>query len=280
MTTVAAPLPRHLLHLEGAESRPFLDALVTQDLGRLDEGPVYSALLSPQGKVITDFFVWPEPDAGALIECDPARSDLLEQRLRMYLLRRPVKISRVEALRGVWVTPRAVDGHHSCADPRRPDGSLGWRLLGPAHAAEALPAPFTSMRLAAGVPDLSVDADTEEVFGLEALLEELHGVDFHKGCFIGQENVSRMKRRATTRRKFCPIRFDGPAPPPGTPVMAGSAMLGTVRSGQHGRAIALLRLDRAQEALAQGQALTAADRPVQLDPPAWLLLPPVEDGGE
>jgi hypothetical protein len=269
-----------LLRLEGAESRPFLDALITQDLEALDAGPVYAALLSPQGKLICDFYVWPEPEGGALIDCDPARSTLLEQRLRLYLLRRPVKISRVETLKGVWVAPRAVEGYKSVPDPRRPEGSLGWRLLGPAHTATAIPAPFTALRLAAGVPDLVADADIEEVFGLEALLEELNGVDFRKGCFIGQENVSRMKRRATTRRKFCPIAFDGPPLPPTTPVLAGPAALGTVRSGQAGRALALLRLDRAQEALAQGTDITADGRPVRLDPPPWLLLPPVGDGGE
>jgi folate-binding protein YgfZ len=117
---------------------------------------------------------------------------------------------------------------------------------------------------------LARDAAAEEVFALEALLEELHGVDFQKGCFIGQENVSRMKRRATTRRKFCPIVFEGGPPAPGTVVMSGAAELGSVRSGVAGRGIALVRLDRALNATAP---LTAGGRPVRLDPPPWLILP-------
>jgi folate-binding Fe-S cluster repair protein YgfZ len=109
------------------------------------------------------------------------------------------------------------------------------------------------------------------VFALEALLEELNGVDFQKGCFVGQENVSRMKRRATTRKKFCPISFDGEAPAFGAPILAGDVEVGAVRGGMPGRAIALLRLDRAIEAAA---LLHVANRPVRLDPPPWLMLPP------
>src|SRR5690606_32158292 len=122
------------------------------------------------------------------------------------------------------------------------------------------------------------DAAPEEVFALEALLEELNGVDFKKGCFIGQENVSRMKRRATTRRKFCPIAFDGEAIPYGATVRAGEAEIGAVRSGGAGRAIALLRLDRALEALDAGAPLSAAGRSIRLDPPPWLTLPAREPG--
>jgi folate-binding Fe-S cluster repair protein YgfZ len=111
------------------------------------------------------------------------------------------------------------------------------------------------------------------VFALEALLEELNGVDFKKGCFVGQENVSRMKRRATTRKKFCPIAFDGAPPVFGAPVSAGPADLGTLRTGTNGRALALLRLDRALEAVRAGHDLTVEGRSVRLDPPPWLILP-------
>jgi len=131
-------------------------------------------------------------------------------------------------------------------------------------------AAYDAYRIAAGVPDLARDASAEEVFAGEALLDELNGVDFQKGCFVGQENVSRMKRRATTRKKFCPVKFDGPPPPHGTLVLAGPTELGTIRTGVEGRAIALLRLDRALTATAP---LTADGRAVKLDPPPWLILP-------
>jgi tRNA-modifying protein YgfZ len=108
------------------------------------------------------------------------------------------------------------------------------------------------------------------------LLDELHGVDFHKGCFPGQENVSRMKRRATTRKKFCRIAFDGAAPAPGAMITAGAAELGTVRASLPSCALALIRLDRALEAGNKGVSLMAGELPVRLDPPDWLILPASE----
>ncbi|UPT64352.1 MAG: hypothetical protein M0D54_07415 [Hyphomonadaceae bacterium JAD_PAG50586_4] len=138
-------------------------------------------------------------------------------------------------------------------------------------------AAFKAKRIALGVPDLARDAGADEVFALEALLDELNGVAFNKGCFVGQENVSRMKRRATTRKKFCAIVFEGKAPAFGTPVLAGAAELGSVRTGADGRALALLRLDRA---LAAEAPLTAGGKEIRLDPPDWLLLPPAAGAGD
>jgi folate-binding protein YgfZ len=156
--------------------------------------------------------------------------------------------------------------------------ALGWRRV--VHKDEAPSSgenAYRTHRIALGVPDLARDAQPEEVFAGEALLEELNGVAFDKGCFVGQENVSRMKRRATTRRKFCPVVFDGEAIEYGAPVLAGEAELGSIRTGLAGRAIALLRLDRAIDAVAAGRSLTAAGREIRLDPPPWLILPRRED---
>jgi folate-binding protein YgfZ len=149
---------------------------------------------------------------------------------------------------------------------------LGWRALGAAHASDDGAPALQRRQITLGVPDLARDAGPEEVFALEALLEELNGVAFHKGCFVGQENVSRMKRRATTRKKFCLVRFQGPPPPFGTPMLADGAEIGSVRSGVPGGAIALLRLDRAGAAA----RLNAGALPLRLDPPPWLLLPSPE----
>ena len=139
-------------------------------------------------------------------------------------------------------------------------GELGWRevrLLPTAqHDFPMARLCTTPLRLALGVPDLARDAAPEEVFALEALLEELNGVDFQKGCFVGQENVSRMKRRATTRRKFCPIVFEGEAPRSATPDARAARRIRHVRSGgERARAMALLRLDRALERAERGLAL-------------------------
>ena len=161
-------------------------------------------------------------------------------------------------------------------DPRLPSGALGYRKLISTNDATGLSdgsAIYETRRIATGVPDLGQDAQPEEMFAGEALLDELNGVDFQKGCFVGQENVSRMKRRATTRRKFCPIVYDGAPLPFGAAIRAGDSELGSVRSGKDGRAIALLRLDRALEAVEHGAALTVQERAVRLDPPPWLILP-------
>jgi folate-binding protein YgfZ len=269
-------LERAFLRVSGPDAASFLDNLLTQDVGRLQNArSLYAALLTPQGKVIADMVLWAQQDGDAiLLELDPTRVDDVGRRLAMYKLRANVTVENVSDKIAAFWNESAFGG--ATPDPRFPDCALGWRAAAPASASfdlDAATPQYGARRLGLGVPDLARDAAPEEVFALEGLLEELHGVDFQKGCFVGQENVSRMKRRATTRKKFCPVVFEGEAPAFGTPVRAGAAELGSVRSGMAGRAIALLRLDRALEALEKGEELCAGDKPVRLDPPAWLLLP-------
>lgn len=261
-------LERSLIAVTGPDARPFLQNLLTQDLDKMDGvGVVYAALLSPQGKVNADMFVWARQD-GFLLDVDPARSADLLRRLTMYKLRANVTLQDVsDSFDVAVIIPSPLEG--ALRDPRLK--ALGSRIIAP--KSDAPLASTEDLRIASGVPDLARDAAPEEVFAGEALLEELNGVAFDKGCFVGQENVSRMKRRATTRKKFCPIVFDGDAIAFGTPVLAGEAEIGSVRTGVAGRAIALLRLDRALEAVAAGKALTAAGREIRLDPPDWLILP-------
>jgi folate-binding protein YgfZ len=274
-------LDRAFLRVSGPDALGFLDNLLTQDVTKLDDaGVLYSALLTPQGKVVVDMFLWAEkdkPEPGVLIECDPSRGTELLRRLNLYKLRAKVSIEDATAgMRAFYSSePLAAD----TPDPRLPDSALGFREFG------TIDVPLTGEgdallehnRIALGVPDLARDAQPEEVFAGEALLEELNGVAFDKGCFVGQENVSRMKRRATTRKKFCPIAFEGEAPPYGTAIKAGDAEIGTVRTGVRGRAIALLRLDRALETTTMGTPLTADGQEIRLDPPPWLILPQRED---
>lgn len=264
---------RSVLHVAGDEAGAFLDALLTNDVSAATpERPVYAGLLTPQGKVIADLVAHRADDDALLLDVAANRAADLLRRLTMFRLRRRIEISDVSETFAVEIHTDAQAGRP--ADPRRPDGALGARTLTATPAADAAPlAEYEAFRIGLGVPDPAVDAQAEEVFALEALFEELSGVDFQKGCFVGQENVSRMKRRATTRRKFCRIAFEGEAPAPGTPVIAGPATLGDVRSGVAGRAIALLRLDRALEAIDAGTPLMAGDRTVRLDPPAWLIMP-------
>lgn len=261
-------LDRTVLRVSGHDAVAFLDNLLTQNAGDIEGGARYAALLTPQGKVFADMFLWPAKE-GVLIDTARSYGDDLARKLAMYKLRAAVTVENASDRHAVLWSETPFDG--ASADPRLP--ALGWRALGPATPAAADDAEYDRHRLRLGVPELARDAGPDEVFGLEALLEELNGVDFAKGCFVGQENVSRMKRRATTRKKFCPIAFEGPPPPPLTPIMAGAAEIGTVRSGVDGRAIALLRLDRADEAQKAGVGLTAGPVAVALDPPPWLLLP-------
>ncbi|MEJ0059608.1 MAG: folate-binding protein [Terricaulis sp.] len=260
-------LDRALIGVSGPEARPFLQNLLTQDLHRLDAEPcVYAALLTPQGKVSADMIVWARED-GALIECAASRGADLLRKLTMYRLRAQVEVTDLSGAFGVDfflgdAPPNAAP------DPRL--SALGRRAIVARGDGAPNEDALLSRRIALGVPDLAIDAGMDEVFALEALLEELNGVAFQKGCFVGQENVSRMKRRATTRKKFCPITFDGPAPAYGAAVRAGEAELGSVRSGVDGRAIAFLRLDRALEAK---EPFMCDGRVVMLDPPDWLLLP-------
>ncbi|MEQ1617263.1 MAG: folate-binding protein [Terricaulis sp.] len=268
---MAAPLrlDRSLIRVSGPDAANFLNNLLTQDVTLLRQADVqYAALLNPQGKVAADTLLWADGDDCFVIETAPSFGADVVRRLSLYKLRAQISIEDISTTLSALWSPHLFE--HARADPRMPDGALGWRRLAPGADAQDGAAAYDAHRLALGIPDLTRDAAPEEVFALEALLEELHGVDFQKGCFVGQENVSRMKRRGTTRRKFCAVRFDGEAPAPGTPVLAGDIAVGTLRSSGSGQAIALLRLDRA---LAADAALTAAGKPVRLTPPSWLLLP-------
>ncbi len=265
-------LDRSLIRISGPDTRSFLQGLLTQNVDLLASARVlYAGLLTPQGKVIADMFLWSEDNGAVTIDADPSRGSDLMRRLTLYKLRAQVEIEDVSGAQAIVASDREFEA--GLADPRLP--GLGWRarISAKSAPAQAEPAAWAERRIALGVPDLAIDAAPEEAFALEALFEELHGVDFQKGCFIGQENVSRMKRRATTRRKFCPLTFDGAAPPFGAAVSAGEADLGTVRSSADGNALALIRLDRALEAERRGEKILAGEIPVRLAPHDWLILP-------
>jgi tRNA-modifying protein YgfZ len=262
-------LDRALIRVSGPDARAFLNNLLTQSLDHLVWPQLrYSALLTPQGKVIADMMIWAAGDDAVVVDADPSRGADLMRRLTMYKLRSQVEIADVSDKHNVLVADDVFG--EAQLDPRLP--ALGWRALSSIRSPDGAAA-YDAKRIALGVPDLARDAGVDEVFAGEALLDELNGVDFQKGCFVGQENVSRMKRRATTRKKFCPVVFEGEALAPTTPILAGEAEIGAIRTGAAGRAIALLRLDRALEAAQTGKALTAGGRAVRLDPPSWLILP-------
>jgi folate-binding protein YgfZ len=285
-----------LLRVSGPDCAGFLDNLLTRDVSSLAAGEVaYAGLLTPQGKVIADVFVWRDFDDSFLLEAAASRLAALAQKLRLYRLRARITIEDASGtLRGVLQfgvrtrqEGRAEKAGLVAADPR-PPVHMERALVAPdlvgliagEHTPSLGAADVRARRIAEGHPDVAEECGPEEVFALEALFEEMGGVDFHKGCFVGQENVSRMKRRATTRRKLCRIGFTGEPPEPGAAILAGAAPIGDVRSAGPvaqggGWGIALLRLDRARAALDQGGELTVGGRAIQFAPPAWMLLPPV-----
>ncbi|MBL8551899.1 MAG: folate-binding protein YgfZ [Hyphomonadaceae bacterium] len=268
----AIGLEHRVLRIAGPDAASFLNNLLTNDLDRLRQSQVlYAGLLTPQGKVFADLFVWRGEDA-LFVETPSAE---LLPRLAMYKLRAQATIEDVsDRLFAQFHLEPQSPQPLAAPDPRRP--GYGWRRLAPIPA-PADPGRLLAHRLAAGVPELSADAGPGEVFALEALFEELNGVAFDKGCFVGQENVSRMKRRATTRKKFCRLAVED-APGKGTPVLAGEVEVGDIRAAADGRGIGLLRLDRALEAAAQGRALSVGGAPARLDPPEWLILPRAGEG--
>lgn len=250
---------RALVRITGPDWRAFLQGLLSNDVETLaDHEARFAALLTPQGKLLFDLFVVGEPDA-ALLDCAADRREALVQRLAMYRLRAKVEIAPVEgAVFAVW----EQSGCDGVLDPRLP--VLGWRFYGGAPAPDASEDDYDAFRLAQGVPDPARDCIPDKTFPIEANFDLLNGIDFQKGCFVGQETTSRMKRRGAIKNRMLPISFDGPAPAFGAEVLACDLRAGEVLSGRDGRAMALVRLDRIE-----GGGLTVDGRPVRAERPGW-----------
>ena len=264
MAAKIAPLPeRALVRVEGPDWRPFLHNLLTNDVEGLEVGQFrFAALLTPQGRLLHDLFVLAEENA-AVLDVAAAGREALLKRLTLYRLRAKVTLENAPgAVHAAWGDD---PGAGWTPDPRLPE--LGWRSLSYDGPTTAAPKNYDLQRLALGIPDPARDA-TESTYPIEANFDLLNGIDFKKGCFIGQETTSRMKRRGAVKTRMGPLAFDGPPPPVGAEVLAGELRAGEVRSGVDGRAMALLRLDRIG-----GAPLTVEGRPVRPELPAWLPLP-------
>lgn len=267
---------RAVVAVEGPDAQAFLDALLTNAIPPpTAQAITYAAMLTPQGKVLFDGFVIGRGETGYVLDVPAVRAEGAVKRLMMFVLRRRVQIGPAADWTVSVLSPHLAgpDGATPFPDPRLPDLAVRWLGASPSLVDET----FEARRIRAGVPDLSIDSDPDAVFGLEALLEELRGVDFKKGCFLGQENVSRMKRRATTRRKYCRVRFDGPAPVFGAPIRAGDMELGAMCSTSGTIGLALLRLDRARDAIAAGTTLECQGDAIHIDAPDWLIWPTEKD---
>ncbi len=256
---------RAAVALGGPDWRTFLQGLITQDVETLANGEArFAGLLTPQGRLLFDLFVIGAGD-GCLIDCAADRRDALIQRLGIYRLRAKVDIAPSDlTVEVLWDSTAAPAGW--IADPRLP--ALGWRGYGaaaPAGATRVDEAAYEAHRLALGVPG-PADWGVEATYPIEADFDLLNGIDFKKGCFVGQETTSRMKRRGAVKSRMVPVAFDGPPPEHGAELLAGNLRTGVTLSGAEGRAMALLRLDR----LEAGPLSLPDGRPWRPVWPGWL----------
>ena len=283
----AALLPdRGVVKVAGDEARRFLNGLATNDVGKVAPGAArFAALLTPQGKIIVDFIITeaePDDGGGFYFDCPKALAGTLVEKLNFYKLRAKLIIEDLSPALGVmavWDGAGLSEDGLSYSDPRLP--ALGTRsILPPQLAAEAardLGATLTDAdadayeahRIALGVPLGGEDFSYLNAFPHETNMDQLNGVDFDKGCYVGQEVVSRVEHRASARSRILPIAYDEFAPSSGLPVMAGEKQVGTLGTTAKGRGLALLRLDRIEDALASGTPLTAGNIPIRPVKPAW-----------
>ena len=279
----AALLPdRGVIRVIGDGARNFLHGLVTADMLKLTPGSArFCALLTPQGKIIADFFVveaQPQDGGGFFLDVPRALVATLFERLNLYKLRAKVLIEDLSGIGGVlaiWDSASATKYGLCYDDPRLP--ALGLRSMMPprraADAAAKLGAvlvaaeEYEAHRIALGIPRGGIDFAYGDAFPHETDMDQLGGVDFTKGCYVGQEVVSRIEHRGIARTRAVPIRYDGAAPPAGAAITAGGRQVGAMGSAMHGRGIALLRLDRVAEA--DGQTLDAGGVAVHIVKPDW-----------
>src|SRR5450755_2888159 len=281
----AALLPdRGVVKVAGEDARRFLNGLASNDIAKVGPGKArFAALLTPQGKIIVDFIAAeaePDDGGGFFLDCPSALAGALVEKLNFYKLRAKVAVEDLSEALGVmavWDGATLSDFGLSYADPRLP--ALGARTILPPHlAAEAaadLGATFTEAqaydahRIALGVPRGGMDFVYGDTFPHEADMDQLSGVDFEKGCYVGQEVGSRVEHRSNARSRVLPIAYDAFSPMQGLPVLVGDKQAGVLGSTAKGRGLALLRLDRVADALASGTPLTAGGIAIHVVKPDW-----------
>jgi folate-binding protein YgfZ len=236
---------RRILRLSGADTTSFLQGLITNDIARLDTGLVYAAILTPQGKYLADFFL-ARDGADVLLDVAEELADMLVKRLTMYKLRADVTISEsgLTLQRGTGPAP---DG--ALPDPRH--AAMGWRMYSKAPESDD-GTDWDALRVEHMIPETGVEL-TPDTFILEVGFERLHGVDFRKGCYVGQEVTARMKHKTELRKGLAQVTLSGPASA-GDEIMAGDKPAGILHTRSGDRALAYLRFDRAQGPMQAGAA--------------------------
>jgi len=259
---------RAVLEVSGEDRVAFLQGLVSNDVAAAGAGrAVWAALLTPQGKWAADFFVFAEV-ARLLLDCEQGQAGLVAQRLSRFRLRSRVAIRAEPALHVAAGWGGAAMPEGGAPDPRLPEA--GWRALLP--QAPATTGDHDAHRLLLGLPDGSRDLEPEGSILLEAAFDELHGVSWTKGCYMGQELTARTKYRGLVKRRLVPVRIEGDAPPRGTPITLGGAEVGEMRSSHGARGMAQLRLQAAR-----APALLCGGARLVPEVPAWMNLPEPAD---
>jgi folate-binding protein YgfZ len=264
MTNVAELPERGMIEVGGEDRVSFLQGLVSNDVAEAAPGrAVWAAFLTPQGKWLADFFVHADGDR-LLLDVERAQIGMLVPRLSRYRLRSKVSVAAIEDFRvyAAWGGPPPVNPI-AALDPRLPEA--GWRILSknpiPTNAS---PEEYDTHRLSLGLPDGSRDMEPEKSILLEAGFDELHGVSWSKGCYMGQELTARTKYRALIKRRLVPVVIDGPAPAPGTPIFKDGVDIGTMRSSRDQTGLAVVRLD------AMNAKLTCGDANLTPQIPTWM----------
>lgn len=280
VTSIALLPDRGVVSVTGGDAGKLLQGLISNDMALLGLAPaIHAGLLTPQGKILFDFFVVKTAD-GYLLDTPRDKVADLVKRLLMYKLRADVTISDVSAdyrVLAAWGenagSQRESAPAISFADPRLP--ALGLRLLAKATASAASdgttasPDDYLVHRIALGVPEGGKDFAYGDSYPHEALFDQLGGVSFTKGCYVGQEVVSRMEHRATARKRIVPVLGESPLPASGADIKAGEVTIGTLGSVAGNRGLALLRVDRVAEAIAQGTGLFAGSVPIKVELPSF-----------
>jgi len=286
----AAFLPdRGVVKVSGEDARNFLNGLVTTDVAQLAPGQGrFGALLTPQGKIVVDFLITEAPaghGGGFLVDCPRPLAQDLTNKLGFYKLRAKVAVENLSDNLGViaaWGGEPAMKPDLAFADPR--DAALGWRILASQDLAQKVatligaelvddPA-YEAHRIACGAPRGGLDFMYGDAFPHETNMDRLHGVDFEKGCYVGQEVVSRMQHRGTARTRMVKVVFNDFASEAGRPILAGEKQVGTMGSAAGQNGLALVRIDRVADALEAGVTLTSGGLGLRLADPNSIRIEP------
>ncbi|MGG5811689.1 YgfZ/GcvT domain-containing protein [Falsiroseomonas sp. CW058] len=262
---------RGVVEVTGEDRVAFLQGLVSNDVTKAAPGvAVWSALLTPQGKWLADFFVLAE-DGRLLLDCARDGAAELAKALGRFRLRAKVALRDASgdfAVHALWGGALPPPGTIAAPDPRLSEA--GWRVLSAAPLpADATAGEYDRHRLSLGLPDGAPDMERERSVLLEGGFDELHGVSWSKGCYMGQELTARTKYRGLLKKRLFPVAVAGPLPPPGTPVTRDGAEVGEMRSARDGQGLALLRIEAAEA----GGALRCAEAVLTPRIPGWMRLP-------